>query len=146
MGLLESIVSALSGKSEQAGAAGHDLLGSALSSLVQANGGLQGLLQKFQHGGLGEVFSSWVGLGENQGVSPQQIQNVLGADQLQGIASKLGVNVDQASDFLAQYLPKIVDKLTPTGQVDPGADVQQGLAALIPTLMQSLGGDDSAKA
>jgi uncharacterized protein YidB (DUF937 family) len=146
MGLLESILGALAGKSEQGGASGQDLLGSALNHLVQANGGLPGLMQKFQHGGLGEVFSSWVGLGENQAVSPQQIQSVFGADQLQGIASSLGVNAEQASDFLAQYLPKIVDKLTPAGRVDHGADVQQGLAAVIPLLVQALGGDGSARA
>ncbi len=47
----------------------------------------------------------------------------------------------QASHFLAEYLPKIVDKLTPTGKVDPNADHQQGLAALLPSLLQSLRGE-----
>ena len=55
-----------------------------------------------------------------------------------------------ASSFLAEYLPKIIDKLTPTGKVDPGADTQQGLAALLPALLQSLrgksSGDQSAQA
>jgi len=41
---------------------------------------------------------------------------------------------------LAEYLPKIVDKLTPAGKVDPTADHQQGLAALLPSLLQSLQG------
>jgi hypothetical protein len=41
---------------------------------------------------------------------------------------------------LAEYLPKIVDKLTPAGKVDPAADNQQGLAALLPSLLQSLQG------
>jgi hypothetical protein len=52
--------------------------------------------------------------------------------------------------FLAEYLPKIIDKLTPTGKIDPAADHQQGLAALLPSLLQSLGGkpggDQSAQA
>jgi hypothetical protein len=55
-----------------------------------------------------------------------------------------------ASNFLAEYLPKIVDKLTPAGKIDPGADPQQGLTALLPSLLQSLGGrsggDQSAQA
>jgi hypothetical protein len=46
--------------------------------------------------------------------------------------------------FLAEYLPKIVDKLTPAGEIDPAADHQQGLAALLPSLLQSLGGRSSA--
>ena len=79
------------------------------------------------HGGLGEVFSSWVGMGQNQTVSASQIQNVLGSNQIEGLASKLGVNQSEASQFLADHLPKIVDKLTPTGQVEAGTDQQEGL-------------------
>ena len=49
-----------------------------------------------------------------------------------------------------RYLPKIVDKLTPAGKVDPAADHQQGLAAMLPSLLQSLkgqsSGDQSARA
>ena len=48
-----------------------------------------------------------------------------------------------ASTFLAEYLPKIVDKLTPAGKIDPAADHQQGLAALLPSLLQSLAGQSS---
>jgi uncharacterized protein YidB (DUF937 family) len=62
----------------------------------------------------------------------------------------MGVDPNLASQFLAEYLPKIVDKLTPTGKVDPTVDHQQGLAALLPSLLQSLGGkpgaDQSAQA
>jgi uncharacterized protein YidB (DUF937 family) len=54
------------------------------------------------------------------------------------------------STFLAEYLPKIVDKLTPAGKIDPAADHQQGLAAMLPSLLQSLAGqppsDQSARA
>lgn len=53
----------------------------------------------------------------------------------------MGVDPTLASNFLAEYLPKIVDKLTPAGKVDPTADHQQGLAALLPSLLQSLSGD-----
>ena len=55
----------------------------------------------------------------------------------------LGVDPAQASNFLAEYLPKIVDKLTPEGKVDPAADHQQGLANLLPAPLQSLGGKPS---
>lgn len=74
----------------------------------------------------------------------------LGSDQIRAIATKMGVDPNLASQFLAEYLPKIVDKLTPTGKVDPTVDHQQGLAALLPSLLQSLGGkpggDQSAQA
>jgi uncharacterized protein YidB (DUF937 family) len=79
-------------------------------------------------------------LGENQSISANQIQNVLGSEQVNALAAKMGVDPAQASQFLAQYLPNIVDKLTPTGKVDPNADHQEGLAALLPSLLQSLQG------
>jgi uncharacterized protein YidB (DUF937 family) len=137
MSLLDTILGALGGKTD-AGCASP--LQSALSGLLAQNGGMQGLMSKFSQGGLGDVFSSWVGMGENKAISPDQIQSVLGADQIQGLAAKLGVDPSHASGFLAEYLPKVVDKLTPAGQMDAGADHSQGLAALLPSLLQSLGG------
>jgi uncharacterized protein YidB (DUF937 family) len=79
-------------------------------------------------------------MGENQPISSNQIQEALGSDQIRAIAARMGVDPALASSFLAEYLPKIVDKLTPKGEVDPNADAQQGLAALLPSLLQSLGG------
>jgi len=148
MGLLDSILSAVSGKSGASGEAGP-LIG-VLSGLLAQSGGLQGLATKFAQSGQGNAFQSWVGMGENQPVSNNQIQNALGSEQINAIANKMGVDPAMASNFLAEYLPKIVDKLTPQGKIDPNADHQQGLAALLPSLLQSLGGqassDQSARA
>jgi uncharacterized protein YidB (DUF937 family) len=138
MGLLDSLLGGLAGKTDTPG--GMDPLAGALNTLLTQNGGLQGLMGKFSQGGLGDIFSSWVGTGENKAVSASQIQNVLGSEQVQALAGKLGVDPAKASGFLADYLPKIVDKLTPAGQIDPNANHQQSLIALLPSLLQSFGG------
>jgi uncharacterized protein YidB (DUF937 family) len=138
MGLLDSILSAVSGKSDASGEAAP-LIG-ILSGLLAQSGGLQGLANKFSQSGQGDAFSSWVGMGENQSVSSNQIQQALGSDQVRALAARMGVDPALASNFLAEYLPKIVDKLTPAGKVDPTADHQEGLTALLPSLLQSLGG------
>jgi uncharacterized protein YidB (DUF937 family) len=138
MGLLDSVLGAVSGKTGEAG--GATALVGALSGLLEQSGGLQGLANKFSQGGAGNVFSSWVGTGENQSISSAQIQQVLGSDQVRALAAKIGIDPNQASGLLAQYLPKVVDKLTPQGQIDPNANHQQGLASLIPALLQSFGG------
>ena len=142
MGLLDSILGAMSGKSDASGQVAP-LIG-VLSGLLAQSGGLQGLANKFSQSGQGNAFSSWVGMGENQPVSGNQIQNALGSDQVSALAAKMGVDPAQASHFLAEYLPKIVDKLTPTGKVDPTADHQEGLSALLPSLLQSLQGEASS--
>jgi uncharacterized protein YidB (DUF937 family) len=148
MGLLDSILAAVSGKGDTSEKAAP-LIG-ILSGLLTQAGGLQGLASKFSQSGQGDAFKSWVGVGENQSVSTNQVQEALGSDQIRAIASRMGVDPALASNFLAEYLPKIVDKLTPAGKIDPAADHQQGLAALLPSLLQSLGGksagDQSAQA
>jgi len=141
MGLLDSILGAVSGKSDASGQA-NPLIG-ILGGLLAQSGGLQGLANKFAQSGQGTAFQSWVGTGENQPISNNQIQNVLGSGQVNALAAKMGIDPAQASSFLAEYLPKIVDKLTPAGKIDPSADHQQGLAALLPSLLQSLGGQSS---
>ena len=141
MGLLDSILGAASGKSGAPGEA-NPLIG-VLGGLLAQSGGLQGLASKFAQSGQGNAFQSWVGMGENQPVSSNQIQNAIGSEQVNAIATRMGVDPAVASTFLAEYLPKIVDKLTPAGKVDPAADHQQGLAAMLPSLLQSLGGQSS---
>jgi len=142
MGLLDSILAAASGKTGATGEA-NPLMG-IISGLLAQSGGLQGLANKFSQSGQGNAFQSWVGMGENQPVSSGQIQNALGSEQVNAMASRMGVDPAMASNFLAEYLPKIVDKLTPAGKIDPSADHQQGLAALLPSLLQSLGGQSSS--
>ena len=148
MRLFDSILAAASGKTDATGEA-NPLMG-ILGGLLAQSGGLQGLASKFSQNGQGNSFQSWVGMGENEAVSSNQIQHVLGSEQVNAIATRMGVDPAVASTFLAEYLPKIVDKLTPAGKIDPTADHQQGLAALLPSLLQSLGGqastDQSARA
>jgi uncharacterized protein YidB (DUF937 family) len=138
MALLDSILGAVTGKTNTEGGGATALVG-VLGNLLQQNGGLQGLANRFSQGGASNTFSSWVGMGENQPISANQIQQVLGSTQIQSLAAKLGIDPAQASDMLAQYLPKVVDKLTPKGQIDPNANHQADLTSLIPALLQSFG-------
>ncbi|HLW35952.1 MAG TPA: YidB family protein [Chthoniobacterales bacterium] len=138
MGMLDSVIGAMSGKTGEAGGA-NALIGM-VGSLIQQNGGLQGLADKFSQTGAGGAFSSWVGTGQNQPISSTQIQQALGSDQVKAIAAKMGIDPAQASTILAQYLPKVVDKLTPQGQIDPNANHQQALADLVPSLLQGVFG------
>jgi uncharacterized protein YidB (DUF937 family) len=142
MGLLDSILGAASGKTDASGEA-NSLVG-VLGGLL-TSGGLQGLANKFSQSGCGGAFASWVGMGENQPISSDQVQKCLGSDQVKALAAKMGIDPNQASNLLAEFLPKVVDKLTPTGKVDPTADHQQGLAALIPSLLQTLTGSGGAR-
>ncbi|HST11049.1 MAG TPA: YidB family protein [Terriglobales bacterium] len=88
-----------------------------LHMINNSPGGLSGMLQSFHDKGLGGLVSSWVGTGQNLPISADQIQHVLGSDQVKGLAAKAGISPDMASNALSQLLPTLVDKLTPNGQV-----------------------------
>ena len=136
MGLFDSVIGAVSGQL-QGGEGLQGLMGmlgakpellQAASSLLGndgAHGGLQGLIEKFPQGGLGDVVSSWVGKGENLPISAEQLTSVLGNDTLTGLASKFGVNTSDLAGQLSNVLPGLVDKLTPDGQA-PAAGLGNG--------------------
>ena len=77
-------------------------------------GGLGGLLDKLQKGGLGQVANSWVGTGQNQPVSPSQLGPALGPDIIKTLAQRSGLSEEEITRHLSQILPGVVDKLTPS--------------------------------
>jgi uncharacterized protein YidB (DUF937 family) len=136
MGLLDSI---LSGQNQSGNTGGANPLLGVLTGLLAQNGGLPGLLSKFTQAGHDDKVKSWVSTGDNQPISSEQVQNVIGSDQISAIAAKLGVDPAQAAQLVAKFLPAAVDKLTPNGHVDPNADHHQNLSGLLPSLLQSFG-------
>jgi uncharacterized protein YidB (DUF937 family) len=70
--------------------------------------------------GLGDAVSSWVGAGDNQSVPASKLESAVGADTISQIIAKLGVTKEQASSLLAQYLPMVIDRLTPHGKLEEG--------------------------
>ena len=88
MGLLDSILGAVTGKTDGSGGAAQ-LIG-VLGGVLAQSGGLQGLANKFAQSGQGNAFQSWVGMGENQAISSDQIQTALGSRSGQSARSKNG--------------------------------------------------------
>lgn len=91
----------------------------ALNDFFKTNGGLSGLAQKFQNGGANDLFASWVGTGENSLINPDQIEKILGSGPIHDLAIKLGIDTQQASDYIAAKLPELVDRLTPDAKIEP---------------------------
>ena len=88
-------------------------------------GGLGGLLNKLQQGGLGDVAKSWVGSGQNQPVAPGQLGSALGPSIIKMLAQKSGLSEEEITQQLSQVLPGIVDKLTPSGKLPTAAELSQ---------------------
>lgn len=133
MGLLDSVLSAVTHNAQGNSSGGlGDLLGqlgnnpqllqiaASLLSNEGGVGGLEGLIAKFQQAGLGDVVASWIGSGQNQAISGDQLGQVLGNDTLSGLARQLGMNSGDVASQLSNVLPGLVDKLTPAGQAPAG--------------------------
>jgi uncharacterized protein YidB (DUF937 family) len=80
-------------------------------------GGLGGLLSQFQQKGLGDVMNSWIGSGQNQPISPNQLGSALGPQIIKILAQKSGLSEQEITSHLSQILPNVVDKLTPNGRL-----------------------------
>lgn len=98
--------------------------------VIQENGGVGGLVEKFQQSGLGDKAASWVSnSSDNQTLSPDHIDQVFSPDQITGWASKFGIDPATAKNLLAQALPHAVDHATPDGQVQSQGSIDwMGLA------------------
>lgn len=113
MGLLDNLLSTaaaqLGGDSQQNQAM------QLVMQLIQQNGGnVGGLIGQLQQGGLGDALQSWIGQGGNQAVSGSDIEQALGGSLGQA-AQQIGLDQSQAGGLLAQFLPQIIDALTPDG-------------------------------
>lgn len=125
MSLLDSLKTAAMGAVGQEGQ-----MGAIFNQLLSNNSGLTGLMEKFNSAGLSETVQSWIATGENLPISADTIQKVLGSTQVQSIAAQFGVDPQQISNQLASGLPKIIDQLSPNGQIPSMDQLTSKLADL----------------
>ncbi|MCF3121595.1 DUF937 domain-containing protein [Streptomyces arenae] len=95
----------LGGGQGGAGAAGGNPLGGLLDMITKS-----GLVDQAQ-------LDSWVGKGDNQPLTPDQVKQAVPDETLDKVATEAGVSRDEAAGQIAEQLPQVVDKLTPEGQV-----------------------------
>lgn len=89
---------------------------------IFGGGGAQKLpevVRQFEEKGMRDQVDSWVRTGPNKPVDRRQIEDVFGQRELENLSRSKGIDRDQLADVLAKYIPKIIDELTPQGQL-PG--------------------------
>ena len=129
MGLLDSLENQALGS--LAGSCSNPMASHVLQMIQSQPGGLQGLVQNFNEKGLGELASSWIGSGQNQPISADQVHQVLGSEQVTALAAKAGISPQEAGSCIASILPEIVNKLTPNGAVPPHNNVMDMVGGLL---------------
>jgi uncharacterized protein YidB (DUF937 family) len=103
------------------GGLGGLLAGGAAGSVI--SGGLGDLLKQLQQNGQGDAANSWVSPGPNKSISPGDLANALGADQIDHLASQSGLSRDELLAGLSQRLPDVINHLTPDGRLPTGDEL-----------------------
>jgi uncharacterized protein YidB (DUF937 family) len=138
MGFLED----MAGKevSSMMGSSSNPMLASVMQMINSQPGGLSGLVQQFHDKGLGGLITSWVSTGQNLPISADQLQHVLGSEQVKELAAKAGISPDAAGSHLSQLLPMIIDKLTPNGQIPDAATASASTSSMLEAGLDMLKG------
>lgn len=81
-------------------------------------GGLSGLVEKFERAGLAPVIQSWItSPSAKLPITGAQLQQVLGSELVQTLATRMGTDSGHLLPQLSQFLPVAVDRLTPEGRI-----------------------------
>ncbi|MCB5188849.1 YidB family protein [Methylobacillus caricis] len=121
MGLFDSIAGSMMGK--LAGGSNSNPMLQAGLDLINQYGGAEGVLNKLRENGLDDEVNSWLGQGNNLPLSLQQVVQVFGQQAVTAMAQKFDLPADEFGSKLAEYLPKVIDKLSPDGKV-PSSQVE----------------------
>jgi len=75
------------------------------------------VVKQFEEKGYRDQVDSWVRTGPNKPIERRQIEDVFDRRELDTLARSKGIDPNDLAEVLAKYIPKIIDELTPTGQV-----------------------------
>jgi uncharacterized protein YidB (DUF937 family) len=89
---------------------------------VQRNGGVGEVLRRFEQKGFGPQANSWMSTGPNSPLKAEEVDEVIGGEELSQLSQRLGVPERQVALGLAEILPEMVDQLTPDGNIPAEAD------------------------
>jgi uncharacterized protein YidB (DUF937 family) len=97
------------------GVLGGLLAGGAAGGIL--SGGLRNLIGDMEQNGHGGAAQSWVSNGPNQSLSPNELGNALGAEDIDAVSQQTGMSRQDILSTLSQHLPEFVNQLTPNGRL-----------------------------
>jgi uncharacterized protein YidB (DUF937 family) len=93
------------------------VLGNLLGGGDNGGGGMGSIISAMKDKGLGSIADSWLGDGDNEEISTDQLRKVVGENKVTEMASELGTDEDSLLSGLKDALPQIVDKSSSGGSL-----------------------------
>jgi len=90
----------------------ESVIGGLLGGGGSSNQGIDlgSIVGNLQNSGLGNIAESWLGDGDNEAISAEQIQSMLGSDKVAEAAQALGADQNDLLAGLQDMLPQVIDK------------------------------------
>ncbi|MDH2272763.1 YidB family protein [Moraxella porci] len=99
---------------------------------IQKNGGLSGVLGKFSNNGMGNKAQSWVNIDvDNDGIDAGDIQRLFGDQEIQAACAQTGASESEVCQGIAELLPKVVNDLTPQGDLSTEQEANDEIAQIL---------------
>lgn len=105
----------------------QSVIGKLLGGSVDQGIDLSRLIGNLQNSGLADIADSWLGDGNNATISLSQIESMLGSNEIQQAATKLGINQKSLLLGLQKMMPQVVDKSSSGGSLLDSAGELAGL-------------------
>jgi len=93
------------------------VLGNLLGGGDNEGGGIGSILSSMKEKGLGSIADSWLGDGDNEEISTDQLRDVVGGNKVTEMASELGTDEDSLLSGLKDALPQMIDKSSSGGSL-----------------------------
>ncbi len=106
--------------SKLGGGANSGALSSVLGNLLSdsnGNANLGGIVAAMKEKGLASVADSWLGDGDNEAISTDQVRELVGGSKISEMAAQLNTDEGSLLDGLKDALPQIVDKSSSGGSL-----------------------------
>lgn len=136
MNAMTSLIGQSSSADQQVSPTQHASVAQALVQHFNSQpGGLSNLVSQFRQNGMGGHVDNWMsaqpGSQPSQRIAPQQVEQGVGGDALQSIASRAGMSPELTKIALAAALPMLMSHFAGgTGQLPAQANQTGGLANL----------------
>ncbi len=96
-------------------------------AFIQKNGGLSGVMSKFNGAGLQSQAQSWVNVDSaNDGLDANDVMQLFGDSQISQVCQQTGASQGEVCQGIAELLPTVVNELTPEGSLatEPQANAE----------------------
>lgn len=88
-----------------------------IAQYIDSQGGVQEVVKRFEQSGFIGKVRSWVSTGGNAPINSVEVLQLFGQRTLAAMDAQSGLSVERLRELLADLLPGVIDRSTPSGKL-----------------------------